>query len=100
MIEKFEDPTPKSLEDWEVYISGETVKELLERFKENGAIGLVDIKVKAIIPQSELQKREQTARQDLLKKVGEMIEGEIENAKGLGRVQVLSDLQKKLKELE
>jgi hypothetical protein len=40
----------KSSEETEVYLSGETVRFLLERFKENGAIGLIDIKVKAFIP--------------------------------------------------
>ena len=37
-------------ENWEVYISGKTVRELLNRFKDSKAIGLVDIKVKAFIP--------------------------------------------------
>ena len=45
---------PQNLESFdasdEVYISGETVRELLERFRDNGAIGLVDIKVKAFVP--------------------------------------------------
>ena len=44
----------KEKENWEreVYLNGEVVRQLLERFKDNKAIGLVDIKVKAFIPES------------------------------------------------
>lgn len=34
----------------EVYLDGDTVRWILERFKENGAVGMVGLKVKAIIP--------------------------------------------------
>ena len=34
----------------EVYLSGKVVRQLLERFKDSRAIGLIDVKVKAFVP--------------------------------------------------
>ena len=52
----------------EVYISGKVVRQLLERFRESGAIGLIDIKVKAFVPKNKEEVAGQDWRDELYKK--------------------------------